>query len=57
MAGTWAPPEDTHLVSGKVGAIVRWRKADSAEAYHAYIKRSEWETILPEFVFRRSGGR
>ncbi|MBA4274740.1 MAG: hypothetical protein C0436_03700 [Alphaproteobacteria bacterium] len=53
MAGAWAPPEGTSLVSGKVGAIVRWRKADSDEAFQAHIKRSDWETILPEFVFRR----
>ncbi len=51
MASTWAPPVGTRLASGKVGAIVRWRKADSDEAYHRYIKREEWETVLPEFVF------
>lgn len=57
MAGNWAPPQGTHLVSGKIGAIVRWRKTDNEEAFQTYIKRSEWETILPEFVFRRSVGR
>lgn len=56
MAGAWAPPAGTRLVSGKVGAIVRWRKAENEEAFQAYIKRNEWETILPEFVFRRSSG-
>jgi ATP-dependent DNA helicase RecQ len=56
MAGTWAPPADTYLVSGKVGAIVRWRKADNEEAFQAYIKRDEWEAILPEFVFRKNDG-
>lgn len=55
MAGNWAPPEGTYLVSGKVGAIVRWRKSDSEDAFQVYIKRDDWETILPEFVFRRSG--
>jgi len=57
MAGNWAQPEGSDLVSGKVGAIVRWRKADSEEAFQTYLKRSEWETILPEFVFRRSINR
>lgn len=57
MAGNWAPPQGTYLVSGKIGAIVRWRKTDNDEAFQTYIKRSEWETILPEFVFRRSNGR
>jgi ATP-dependent DNA helicase RecQ len=53
MAGSWAPPEGTRLVSGKVGAIVRWRKLDNEEPFQAFIKRDEWEAILPEFVFRR----
>ncbi|WP_444465234.1 RecQ family ATP-dependent DNA helicase [Rhodobacter capsulatus] len=55
MAGTWAPPEGTSMVSGKVGAVVRWRKADNEEQYRTYIKREDWETILPEFVFRKTG--
>ncbi len=55
MAGNWAPPSATRLVSGKVGAIVRWRKTDSEESYQTYIKQEEWETVLPELVFRRSG--
>jgi ATP-dependent DNA helicase RecQ len=52
MAGSWAPPAGTALVSGKVGAIVRWRKSDSDERYHTYIKHDDWETVLPELVFR-----
>ncbi len=56
MAGSWAPPQGTHLVFGKIGAIVRWRKTDNEEAFQTYIKRREWETILPEFVFRRNNG-
>lgn len=55
MAGSWGPPESTDLVSGKVGAIVRWRKSDSEEAFQTYIKRGEWETVLPELVFRGRG--
>lgn len=52
MAGNWAPPKGTVPVSGKVGAIVRWRKSDNDEHYQTYIKRDEWETVLPELVFR-----
>ncbi|MCV2870366.1 RecQ family ATP-dependent DNA helicase [Defluviimonas sp. WL0002] len=52
MAANWAPPEGTALASGKVGAIVRWRKSDNEERYQTYIKRDEWETVLPELVFR-----
>lgn len=55
MSGNWAPPDGTALVSGKVGAIVRWRKADNEERYQTYIKRDEWETVLPELVFRKNG--
>jgi ATP-dependent DNA helicase RecQ len=54
MAGTWAPPSGTFLVSGKVGAILRWRKTDNEERYQGYIKREEWETVLPELVFRKN---
>ncbi len=57
MAGIWAPPEGTRPVSGKVGAIVRWRKSDSGEAFQTYIKRDEWETVLPELVFRKNDER
>jgi len=57
MASSWSPPFGTYLVSGKVGAMVRWRKSDSDDSYHAYIKQDEWETILPELVFRRSAQR
>ena len=53
MASSWSPPAGTDLVSGKVGAIVRWRKSDSEESYQGYIKHEEWETVLPEFVFRK----
>jgi len=55
MAGNWAPPEGTSMVSGKIGAVVRWRKSDSDSQYQTYIKREDWETILPEFVFRKTG--
>jgi ATP-dependent DNA helicase RecQ len=55
MASSWTPPAETTLVSGKVGAIVRWRKSDNEESYQSYIKHEEWETVLPELVFRKSG--
>ncbi len=54
MSGNWAPPEGTDLVNGKIGAIVRWRRSDNEESY---LKREEWETVLVELVFRRSGAR
>jgi ATP-dependent DNA helicase RecQ len=54
MAASWAPPDGTTLVSGKVGAVVRWRKSDNEESYRSSIKHEEWETVLPEFVFCRN---
>lgn len=53
MATRWAPPPNTSLIRGQVGAIVRWRKTDNEEAFHGTLKREEWETILPELVFRQ----
>ena len=53
MAGNWTPPEGTDIVSAKVGAIVHWRKADNEERFQVHVKRAEWQTVLPEFVFRR----
>ena len=39
------------LTKGTVGAVVRWRKIDSDEAYRDWMKRDEWETVLPELEF------
>ncbi|OUD11020.1 helicase [Marivivens niveibacter] len=52
MAAKWEPPAGHVLVSGKVGAIIRWRKADNEEKFQTSIKRDDWETVLPEFIFR-----
>lgn len=52
MAKRWAPPEGAKFVSGCVGALVRWRKSDNDEEFRKYIRREEWETVLPELVFR-----
>lgn len=53
MATRWAPPSGTRLLKGQIGAIVRWRKFDNEEAWRSSIRREDWETVLPEFVFRR----
>jgi ATP-dependent DNA helicase RecQ len=57
MATRWTPPANASLVRGQVGAIVRWRKADNEEAFQGTLKREEWETILPELVFRQKEAR
>lgn len=52
MAGSWSPPANMQFVSGRLGAVITWRKTDNDEAYQHLIRRSEWETVLPELVFR-----
>ncbi|AMY68271.1 3'-5' exonuclease [Frigidibacter mobilis] len=51
MAKSWSPPQHRSFVRGEVGAVVRWRKADSKEEYRTHIRREEWEVVLPELVF------
>ena len=48
---SWSPPEDHKFLRGAVGAIVRWRKAGSREEFQQYLRRDDWETVLPELVF------
>lgn len=51
MARAYRPPEGLPLLRGRIGAIVRWRKADNAEEYRTHIRRDDWEAVLPELVF------
>ncbi len=51
MSKAWKPPAGMMLTKGTVGAVVRWRKIDSDEAYRDWMKRDEWETVLPELEF------
>ena len=56
MRKSYRPPDGCHVQSMKIGAIVRWRKADNAEEFREYIRRDEWETVLPDIVFEPAGG-
>ncbi|MEO9231099.1 MAG: RecQ family ATP-dependent DNA helicase [Devosia sp.] len=51
MAKSWSPPEGRGFLRGEVGAIVRWRNSDSKEEFRDYLRRSEWEAVVPELVF------
>ena len=51
MAHAWTPPQGRTFLCGKVGAIVRWRKADNKEEYRDHLRREEWEVVLPELTF------
>lgn len=51
MAKSWSPPEGLEFVRGEIGAIVRWRRSDNKEEFREYLRREEWEAVLPELVF------
>ena len=51
MAKSWSPPDGLGFLRGEVGAIVRWRKSDSKEEFRDYLRRDEWEAVIPELVF------
>ena len=51
MSRAFAPPTGATFQRGEIAAILRWRKTDSVETYHAQLKRDEWEVVLPELVF------
>ena len=51
MAQRFVAPEGLRLLRGTIGAIIRWRRSDSDEAYQNSMRRDEWEVVLPELVF------
>lgn len=52
MSRAYAPPDGALFLTGAVGAVLRWRRTDSAEEFRHMLRREEWDVILPEFVFR-----
>lgn len=57
MAKSWKPPLGHVFASGKIGAIINWRKIDSAEEYAHYHRCDSWETVLPELIFQRENAK
>lgn len=55
MSKAWQHPQGYVFLSGRVGAVVRWRKSDGDEKYAEYLRRDVWETVLPELVFVSQG--
>jgi ATP-dependent DNA helicase RecQ len=51
MARAFCPPDSSRFLQGRVAAILRWRADDSDEAFQSYLKRQEWEVVLPDLVF------
>lgn len=51
LARSWSPPEGLGLRHAEIGAIVRWRKADSLEEFRPHLHHDVWEAVVPELVF------
>ncbi len=51
LSRAFAPPEGTTFLRGEVAAILNWRREDGDESYHHFLRRDEWEVVLPELVF------
>jgi len=52
LAKKFSPPASAQFREGSVYAISTRVRQDSAEEYHAQLKREEWNVVLPELVFR-----
>jgi ATP-dependent DNA helicase RecQ len=55
LSRAFTPPEDATFLRGEVSAILRWRREDGAEDFHHFLRRDEWEVVLPELVFEGGG--
>lgn len=44
-------PAGTRFLSGRVAAIIVWRREDSAVEYQNMSRCDSWEVVLPELVF------
>ena len=51
MAYSFDLPKGWKVDKARVGAIIQWRKSDNQEEYREYIKREQWETILPDITY------
>ncbi|MEQ1781070.1 MAG: RecQ family ATP-dependent DNA helicase [Hyphomonadaceae bacterium] len=51
MAKAFVPPRDTQFVRGAVGAVINWRRSDSAAEFQDQMRSDEWEVVLPDLVF------
>ncbi len=51
LAKGYVPPQDVTFLGGQVFAILSRTTSDVSEEYLGSIKRPQWETLIPEFVF------
>ena len=55
LAKSYKPPAAMRLQSATVLAVVTRRRADSEPQYQDALKCEEWEVVVPELVFQRTG--
>mgnify|MGYP003687859793 FL=1 len=53
MASSFNVPKGWRIEKAKIGAIIQWRKSDNSEEYQKYIKREQWETVLPDITYAK----
>lgn len=53
LAEKYSPPKDVEFLEGRVYAIMSRTTADVGEKFANSIRRRQWETVIPEFVFGR----
>jgi ATP-dependent DNA helicase RecQ len=51
LAKAFQPPAGKRFVSGKVSAVLVWKREDSEPEYASYLKCGQWEVVVPELVF------
>ena len=51
LAKSFEPPPRMRCLSAEVFAIVGWSREASEAQYHESIKCTDWEVVVPEFVF------
>jgi len=51
LARSFRPPADTRFISGKVAAVLVWKRGDSKLEYATRLQCDQWEVIVPELLF------
>jgi hypothetical protein len=50
MEAAYSPGSDRDHVPGRVFALVRWKREDSAEYHQSKIQYAQWFTVVPEWA-------
>ena len=52
LARKYTPPEGVKFVEGRVYAIMKRFRRDSAEDFQHRLRQDEWSVVLPELVYQ-----